>query len=68
MNRENELKLEEKYLSVLAYVEASKLLSTSQITAGKIRGAITSFCKAESCGRPTTFVEMETEFIPDFLV
>ncbi|MCP4339841.1 MAG: hypothetical protein GY799_13360 [Desulfobulbaceae bacterium] len=67
MNREKELRLEEKYLPVLAYVEASKLLSTSQITSGKIRGAITSFCRAEKYERPTTFEEMEAEFIPDFL-
>jgi hypothetical protein len=67
MNRKIELKLEEKYLPVLAYVEASKLLSSYQITAGKIRGAITSFCRKEGYERPQTFEEMENEFVPDFL-
>lgn len=67
MNREKELELEEKYLPVLAYAEAAMLLSDSQITAGKIRGAITSFCRSENYERPTTLQEMESEFVPDFM-
>jgi len=67
MNHPKELELEKKYLSVLAYVEAGKLLSGYEITAGKIRGAITSFCRKEEYERPTMFVEMEEEFTPDFL-
>jgi len=69
MDRKKELELEQKYLPVLAYVEAGKLLSAgkSQISAGKIRGAITSFCRKEKYERPSLFVEMEQEFTPDFL-
>lgn len=67
MNYKKERELEEKYLPVLAYVEAGKLLAGYEISAGKIRGAITSFCRKEQHERPMLFTEMEEEFTPDFL-
>jgi len=68
MDHKIEKELETKYLPVLAYVEAGKLLSKyKKISAGKIRGAITSFCRTEKYERPTLFEEMEKEFTPDFL-
>lgn len=67
MDFKKERELEEKYLPVLAYVEAGKLLAKSEITAGKIRGAITSFCRKEDYERPSLLAEMEEEFVPDFL-
>lgn len=67
MDYRKEKELEDKYLSVMAYVEAGKLLAGYEISAGKIRGAITSFCRKEDYERPSQFVEMEEEFVPDFL-
>jgi len=67
MDFKKERELEEKYLPVLAYVEAGKLLADSEITAGKLRGALTSFCRKEKYERPSLFTEMENEFVPDFL-
>jgi len=64
---EKELELEEKYLPVLSFVETGKLLAAYKIESGKIRGALTSFCKKEEYDRPETFVEMETDFTPDFM-
>lgn len=63
----SEKKLETKYLPVLAYVEAGKLLADYRLTAGKIRGAITSFCRVAQYERPQLFTEMENDFTPDFM-
>jgi len=54
-------------LPVLAFVEAGKLLTAYEISAGKIRGAITSFCRKEGYERPSLLTEMEDDFTPDFL-
>ena len=67
MNRkEHELQLEHQYINVLSYVEAKDLLKTHEHTAGKIRGAISRYCKKADIERPITFVEMEM-FVPDMV-
>lgn len=66
MDREKERQLEHQFSTTLSYIEAKDLVSIHGYTAGKIRGAITRYCKAMNIDRPQTFQEMKI-FSPDFV-
>jgi hypothetical protein len=63
---ENEKKLERKYQGVIGYVESKDFLEKTGYTSGKIRGALTRYCKEHEVERPGTFIEMES-FVIDFV-
>lgn len=66
MNLHKERDLETEFISALSCTEAKALTMPHGYTAGKIRGAITRYCRNEEIDRPTTFCELK-EFTPDFV-
>ena len=66
MNLDKERDLEREFETALTYAEAKEVVAVHGYTAGKIRGAITRYCKSPNIDRPATFIEMK-QFTPDFV-